>query len=143
MELCSYLSTPQGPQGCFYDDWVAKQSSMSRAWLEISAAAESSGRVTERFLNGERKRKTAEQFAEEFDSYVAPTGLRECFAGSQCSFRRVIGGDDWVNMSGTNMKGFEQPTLLRTHNGDSVLDELPIRGVVEFERHFAGARGLV
>ena len=52
-----------GPQGFFYDEWVAKQSSMSRAWLKISATAENSGRVTESFLNGERKRKTAEQFA--------------------------------------------------------------------------------
>ena len=64
------LSTPQGPRGFFYDEWVAKQSS-TRTWLKISASAESSGRVTESFLNGERKRKTAEQFTNEFECAFA------------------------------------------------------------------------
>ena len=65
------LSTPQGPRGFFYDEWVAKQSSTTRDWLKISASAESSGRVTASFLNGERKRKTAEQFANEFECTFA------------------------------------------------------------------------
>ena len=63
-------STPQGPRGFFYDEWVAKQSS-TRTWLKISASAESRGRVTESFLNGERKRKTAEQFTNEFECAFA------------------------------------------------------------------------
>ena len=71
------LSTPQGPRGFFYDEWMAKQSAATHAWLKISASAETSGRVTESFLNGERKRKTAEQFANEFECTFA-------FAAPEC-----------------------------------------------------------
>ena len=59
--------------GFFYEEWIAKQSS-TRAWLKISAPAGTSGRVTESFLNGERKRKTAEQFANEFECAFASPG---------------------------------------------------------------------
>ena len=65
------LSTPQGPRGFFYDEWAAKQSTATRTWLKSSASAESSGRVTENFLNGERRRKTTEQFASEFECAFA------------------------------------------------------------------------
>ncbi len=84
------LSTPQGPQGFFYDEWVAKQSSMSRAWLKISATSENSGRVTESFLNGERKRKTAEQFANEFEcAFASPH--RNVFAEEEWLERSFVG----------------------------------------------------
>ena len=43
-------------------------------------------------------------------------------------------------MGGANMKGFERPTLLSAHRGDRVVDELPVCGVVEFERPFAHQR---
>ena len=80
------LSTPQGPRGFFYDEWVAKQSS-TRTWLKISASAESSGRVTESFLNGERRRKTAEQFANEFEcAFASPhRNVFEGVAGAEFS----------------------------------------------------------
>ena len=70
------LSTPQGPRGFFYDEWAAKRSTATRTWLKSSASAESSGRVTESFLNGERDARRP--------SSSRRVRVRLCLAAPEC-----------------------------------------------------------
>ncbi len=68
------LSTPKGRSGFFYEEWMAKDTAQ-HPWLRISGpVSESKGRMDEGFLATERRRKTAEQFAEEYDCSFLTAG---------------------------------------------------------------------
>ncbi len=63
------LSTPHGQRGFFYREAIAPPQAAAHPWLRLSAPAEgpqSSGRLTKEFLVAERRRKTAQQFAQEY-----------------------------------------------------------------------------
>ena len=65
------LSTPTGRSGFFYQEWTTKK---GHPWLKIEGpASESTAPIGEAFLDAERGRKTAEQFAEEYDcTFLTP-----------------------------------------------------------------------
>ena len=68
------LSTPHGRAGFFYEEWMAKDTA-KHPWLRISGpVSESKSRMDGDFLDSERRRKTAEQFAEEYDCSFMTAG---------------------------------------------------------------------
>jgi len=90
------LSTPKGRSDFFYQEWMAKDTTKDR-WLRISGpVAESSARVDADFLASERRRKTAEQFAEEYDCGFLTAG-RTVFAEEwlERSFSAEVPIFDW------------------------------------------------
>ncbi|MBY0502548.1 MAG: terminase family protein [Bryobacteraceae bacterium] len=81
------LSTPRGRGGFFYEEWMSQEAKSK--WLRLEGKiAQSGGRLDAEFLRRERGRKTAEQFAEEYN----------------CSFvtaERNIFLDEWLERSFT------------------------------------------
>ena len=68
------LSTPRGRSGFFYEEWMANEAK-KHPWLRIEGRVpEHGGRVDRDFLAAERRRKTAEQFAEEYDCSFVTAG---------------------------------------------------------------------
>jgi len=90
------LSTPKGRSDFFYQEWMAKDTTKDR-WLRISGpVAESCARVDADFLASERRRKTAEQFAEKYDCGFLTAG-RNVFAEEwlERSFSAEVPIFDW------------------------------------------------
>ena len=79
------LSTPRGRKGFFYEEWMAKDGG-THPWFRLSAGAETSGRIQPGYLATERRRKTADQFASEF----------ECAFVSQ---DRQVFAEEWLERS--------------------------------------------
>jgi len=85
------LSTPRGRAGFFYEEWKQRDTA-GRPWRRILGRVRSGERVTAEFLAIERRRKTAEQFAEEY----------ECeFVSSS----RQLFSDEWLERSFTTEFG--------------------------------------
>jgi len=91
------LSTPHGRAGFFYEEWTAKDAGQDR-WFRLEGKAEGGQRVTEEFLARERRRKTAEQFAEEYACDFVTAG-RNVFPEEwlERSFSRDVPPFDWMS----------------------------------------------
>ena len=93
------LSTPNGKRGFFYENWV----NGGGAWERISATAPECGRISESFLEEERRQMGSKWFGQKYLCEFGKT-MRRCFLGSWCGGRwrissrwssSAVGGEEW------------------------------------------------
>jgi len=91
------LSTPHGKRGFFYEEWAA-QDSATHPWFRLTGRLGTGGEVKAGFLENERRRKTAAQFAEEYACDFVTAG-RNVFPEEwlERSFSRDVPPFDWLS----------------------------------------------